>query len=91
MTPFQSQYFRGPRHIPVRLVQLLQNVIPLVSVPRLMQSRELGLGRTPPAVAINQRRKMLRIKPRRRRYVAKRRLIETPAEWSATELRRTHE
>src|ERR1700691_2824741 len=40
MTPFQSQRFRRAAYIPMAFIDLLQDVIPFVSFPGLVQSAE---------------------------------------------------
>src|SRR6202161_3731127 len=40
MTPLQPQRFRSPAYVPVALINLLQNVIPFIGFPRLVQGAD---------------------------------------------------
>src|ERR1700732_2016504 len=62
MAAFEAQRFRGPAHIPVSLVELLQDVVALVCLACLVQCREL-LSATGDR-AIDQHRKMALLDPR---------------------------
>src|SRR5260370_40715147 len=64
MTSLETQYLSSSGDIAMIFVQLLQNKISLVSVPSLVQRRELVARCAPVAVAINQWRQGLAVEPR---------------------------
>src|SRR5215469_11544142 len=64
MTSFEAENFRGPGHVAVVLVEFLENIVALISVTRLMKGREFTPRSAAAAVAIDERRQMLRVKAR---------------------------
>ena len=59
MTTFQAEHFGSAADIAMILVQLFENIVALVSVTSLMQSRKLASGCSAAAIAVHQWRQML--------------------------------
>ena len=60
----EAQHFRGAAHVTVILVQLLEDVIPLIGIASLVQAGEFGPRGPAASIAINQRRQMLTLEAR---------------------------
>src|SRR5215469_9994546 len=61
----ESEYLGRAAYVAVVVVKLLEDIVTLIGVACLMQSRKIALGSAPAAVAVDERRKMLAIETRR--------------------------